>query len=134
MCPRISAEDCRCWLRAPSQNNQAHHANAQGTKADETQDALATEIGGLGEVGPADLEAVEALLSIRENPLQTGRMTGSVVGIETADIEAALILMGLHGDYHQKMTRNASLVVIFKLFDPPQCDYYIVRGTTYANE
>ena len=87
-------------LRASS---QAHHANAQGTEADETQDALTTEIGGLGEVGPADLEAVETLLSIRENPLQTGRTIESVVGIETADIEAASILMGLRGDSHQKM-------------------------------
>jgi len=77
-------------------------ANAQGTEADETQDALATEIGGLGEVGPADLEAVETLLSIRENPLQTGRTTENIVGIKTADIEAALILMRLRGDSHQK--------------------------------
>lgn len=84
-------------LRASS---QAHHANAQGTEADETQDAFATEIGGLCEVGPADLEAVETLLNIRGNPLQTGRTTESVVGIETADIEAALILMGLRGDSH----------------------------------
>ena len=89
-------------LRVPSRGNQTHHANAQGTEANETQDALATEIGGLAEVGPADLEAAETLLSIRENPLQTGRMTESVVGMETADIEAALILMDLHGDSHQK--------------------------------
>ena len=84
-------------------SRQAHHANAQGTEADETQDALAAGIGGLGEVGPADLEAVEALLSIRENPLQTSRTIESVVRIETADIEAASILMGLRGDSHQKM-------------------------------
>lgn len=89
-------------LRASSQNNHAHHANAQGTEADETQDALATEIGGLGEVGLADLEAVETLLSIRENPLQTGRTTESIMGIKTADIEAALILMSLREDSHQK--------------------------------
>ena len=87
-------------LRASS---HAHHANAQGTEADETQGALATEIGGLGEVGPADLEAVETLLNIRGNPLQTGRTTESVMGIETADIEAALILMGFRGDSHQKI-------------------------------
>ena len=32
------------------------------------------------------------------------------------------------------MTRNDTLVVIFGFFEPLPRDYYIVRGTTYANE